>query len=69
MVKRRGAYKASVWRPEGKMPLGRPRRRFEDNIKMERFKKWNGKLEWITLTQDRDMWRPFVNAGLNLWVL
>jgi hypothetical protein len=61
----RGAYNILVGRPEGRRPLGRPRRRWEDNIKMEiRF----GDVDWIHLAQDRDRWRALVNTVMNLWV-
>jgi hypothetical protein len=54
MGKRRGAYRALVEKPEGKRPLGRPRRRWEDNIKMDlREVVWGG-VDWIDLAQDRD---------------
>ena len=54
--------------PEGKRPLGRPRRRWEDNIKMDLQKVGCGVMDWIELAQDRDMWRAFVNAVMNLQV-
>jgi hypothetical protein len=54
--------------PEGKKPLGRPRRRWVDNIKMDlREIEWDGG-DWIDLAQDRDQWRALVNAGMNLRV-
>jgi hypothetical protein len=57
-----------VGKPEGRRPLGRPRRRWEDNIKMDlREVGWGG-MEWINLAQDRDRWRALVNAVMNLWV-
>jgi hypothetical protein len=57
-----------VGRPEGKRPLGRPRRRWVDNIKMDlREVGWNGS-DWIDLVQDRDQWRSYVNAVMNLRV-
>jgi hypothetical protein len=54
--------------PEGKRPLGRPRRRWVDNIKMD-FTEigWDG-MDWIDLAQDRDQWRALVNAVMNLRV-
>jgi hypothetical protein len=54
--------------PEGKRPLGRPRRRWVDNIKMDlREIGWNG-MDWIHLPQDRDQWRALLNAVINLRV-
>jgi hypothetical protein len=64
----RGAYRILVGRPEGRRPLGRPRRRWEDNIKMDiREVGWEV-MNWIELAQDRDRWRALVNAVMNLWV-
>jgi len=54
--------------PEGKSPLGRPRYRWEDNIKMDLQEVGCGGMDWIELTQDRDRWRALVNAGMNLRV-
>jgi hypothetical protein len=55
-------------RPEGKRPIGRPRRRSEDNIKMElREIRWDG-MGWIDLAQNRDQWRALVNTVMNLRV-
>ena len=51
-----------------KRPLGRPRRRWEDNIKMDLQEVGCGGMEWTDLAQDRDRWRALVNAVMNLWV-
>ena len=53
--------------PEGKRPLGRPRHRWED-YKMDLQEVGCGGMDWIKLAQDRDSWRVFVNAVMNLWV-
>jgi hypothetical protein len=64
----RGAYRVLVGRPEGKRPLGRPRRRWEDNIKMDlRETEIDGE-NWIQLAQDRVQCRAFVNTVMNLRV-
>ena len=57
-----------VGKPEGKRPLGRPRRRWEDNIKMDLHEVECGGMEWIELAQDRDRWRALVNAVMNIRV-
>ena len=54
--------------PEGKRPLGRPRRRWEDNIKMDLQEVGCGGMDWIELAEDRDRWRALVNAVMNFWV-
>ena len=55
-------------KPEGKKSLGRPRRRWEDNIKMDLQEVACGGVDWIELAQDRDRWRALVNAVMNLRV-
>jgi hypothetical protein len=65
---RRNAYKILVGNPEGRRPLGRPRRRWVDNNKMDLGDVgWDGR-DWIDLAQDRDRWRAYVNAAMNLRV-
>jgi hypothetical protein len=61
-------YRVLVWKPEGKRPLGRPRRRWEDNIRMNLQEVGCGGRDWIGLAQDRDRWRALVNAVMNLRV-
>ena len=55
-------------KPEGKRPLGRPRRSWEDNIKMDLQEVAGGGMDWIDLAQDRDRWRALVTAVMNLRV-
>ena len=62
----RSVYRVLVGKPEGKRPLGRPRRRWEDNIKMDIQEEGCGVMDWIELVQDRDRWRALVNAVMNL---
>ncbi|KAJ4443283.1 hypothetical protein ANN_04951 [Periplaneta americana] len=66
MGESRNAYRVLVGRPEGKRPLGRPRRRWEDNIKMDLREVGYDDREWINLAQDRDQWRAYVRAAMNL---
>jgi hypothetical protein len=55
-----------LWKPEGKRPLGRPRRRWEDNIKMDLQEVWCEGLDWIELAQDRDKWWSFLSVVINI---
>ncbi|KAJ4436550.1 hypothetical protein ANN_16582 [Periplaneta americana] len=66
MGESRNAYRVLVGRPEGKRPLGRPRRRWEDNIKMDLREVGYDDRDWINLAQDRDRWRAYVRAAMNL---
>jgi hypothetical protein len=61
----RGMYKVSVGKPEGQRPLGRPRHRWENNIKMDLQEVGCGCMDWIELAQDRDRWRALVNMVMN----
>jgi hypothetical protein len=65
---KRGVYKVLEWKPEGKRPLERPRRRWEDNIKMDLQKVEYGGMEWIKLAQYTDSWWALVNEVMNLRV-
>ena len=69
MEEGRGVYGVLVGKPEGKRPLGRPRRRWEDNIRMDLQDVGLGYEDWIGLAQDRDRWRALVSAVRNLRVL
>ena len=68
MGESRGIYRVLVGKPEGKRPLGRPRRRWDDNIKMYLQEVGCGGMDWIELAQGRDRWRAHVNAIMNLRV-
>ena len=63
----RGVHRVLVGKPEGKRPLGRPRRRWEDNIRMD-LQDVGGGGDWIELAQDRDRWWALVNTVMNLRV-
>jgi hypothetical protein len=68
MGEKRNAFRILVGKPEGKRPLGRPRHRWVDEIKMDlREIGWDG-VDWIDMAQNRDQWRVLVNTVLNLWV-
>jgi predicted small integral membrane protein len=64
----RNAYRLLVGKPEGRRPLGRPRRRWVDNIRMDLVGVAWGDVDWIGLAQDRDRWRALVNSVLSLRV-
>jgi len=64
----RGLYRVLVGKSEGKRPLGRPRRRWENNIKMYLQEVVCGCMDWIELAEDRDRWRTLVNAVMNIRV-
>jgi hypothetical protein len=64
----RGAYNILAGRPEERRPLGRPRHRWEDNIKIDLREIGFGNVDWIHLAQDRDSWRAIVNTVMNLRV-
>jgi hypothetical protein len=65
MGEKGGAYRILVGRPEGRQPLGRPRRRWEDNIKMD-LQEVGWGMDWIQLARDRDRWQALVNAVMTL---
>jgi hypothetical protein len=68
MGEKRNACRILVGKPEGKRLLGRPRRRWVDNIKMDLREIWWDNVDWIDLAQDRDRWRALVNTVMNLRV-
>jgi len=68
MGERRGVHRVLVWKPEGKRPMGRPRRRWEDNIKMDVQEVGGGIGDWMELAQDRERWRALVSTVMNLRV-
>ena len=66
MEERRGVYRVLVGKPEVNRPLGRPKSRWEDNIKMDLQEEECRGMDWIELAQDRGRWRALVNAVMNL---
>jgi hypothetical protein len=64
----RGVHRVLVGKPEGKRPLGRPRHRWEDNIKMDLQEVGEGGGDWMERTQDRDRWRALVSTLINFRV-
>jgi hypothetical protein len=68
MGEKRNVYRLLVAKPEGRWPLGRPRRRWVDNIRMDLVEVGWGDVDWIGLVEDRDRWRVLVNSVLNLRV-
>ena len=68
MGKGRGVYRVLVGKPKGKRQLGRPRRSWEDTIKMDLQEVGCGGMDWIEVAQDRERWRALVNALMNHWV-
>jgi hypothetical protein len=68
MGEKKNAYRLLVGKPEGKGPLGRPRRRWVDNIRMDLGEVRLGDVDWICLAQDRNRWRALVEAVMNLRV-
>jgi hypothetical protein len=68
MGEKRNTYRLLVGKPEGKRPLGRPRRKWVDNIRMNLGEVGWSDVDWIGLAKDRNRWRAVVNSVLNLWV-
>jgi hypothetical protein len=68
MGEKRNAYRILVGKPERKRPLGKPRRRWVDNIKMDLREIGLDGVDWIDLAQDMDRWRALVNTVMNVWV-
>ena len=68
MEEGRSAFKILAGKPPGRRPLGRPRHRWEDNIRMDLEEMGINAGNWADLAQDRNYWRALVNAALNLWV-
>jgi hypothetical protein len=68
MEEKRNAYRILVGKPEGNGPLGRPKRKRVDNIKIDLKEIWWDSMDWIDLARDRDQWMALVNTVMNLWV-
>jgi hypothetical protein len=68
MGEERNMYRLLVGKPEGKRPLGRPRSKWVDNIRMDLGEVGWGDVDWIGLTLNRNRWRALVNSVMNLWV-
>jgi len=68
MGEERGVYTVLVWKPEGKRPLGTPRRSLVDNIRIDLQEVGCGYMDWIGLIQDKDRWRKLVSAVMNIRV-
>ena len=68
MGEERGLYRVLVGKPEGRRPLGRPKRRWVDNVRMDLQEVECGYMDWIGLVQERDRWRTLVSAVMNLGV-
>jgi len=64
-----GVYRVLLWKPEGKRPLGRPRRKWVNNIRMDLQEVGCEYMDWIGLAQDKESWRTLVSAVMNLRVL
>jgi hypothetical protein len=69
MGEERNVYRVLMGKPEGKRPLGRPRHRWEDGIRMDIRESGWGSVDWIQMAQDRDLWQALVNMVMNLRVL
>jgi hypothetical protein len=69
MGEKRNVYRVLIGNPEGKRPLGRPRRRWDDGIRMDLREIGWMSVDWIQLAQDTDRWRALVNTAMNLRIL
>ena len=68
MCEERGVYRVLLGKPEGRKPIGRPRRRWVNHVRMDLQEVGCGYMDWIGLAQDRDRWRSFVSAVMNIRV-